>query len=84
MAYDKYIRIEIIFDHDHGSKHYGWFTRQTETDGSQEDIPIQKHWCYNVGVSEEIIRAWALVFYAHSGMTTLEIEHLNDTIEVKR
>jgi hypothetical protein len=78
-------KIEIIFDRTHGTRNYGWYARETDADGHQEETQIPEDWSEDASVSDGVILAWATTYFADpDGMTDAELQDLRRRIEVKR
>lgn len=79
------IKIEVIYDRDHGSANRGWYARDTRADGTEEDTQISEPWAEDEHVPESAIRNWAMGFYADpDGMTDAQLQDLRDMIHIKR
>ncbi len=78
------VKIEAIFDRDHGTRNEGWYLRTRDTDGQElDDASFGSDLDENTKESE--IRSAALMYIMDpDGATDEEIERLQSIIEVKR
>ncbi len=65
------MKIEIIFDREHGRRNRGWFARTTDAQGQEEDCQLDTLWSKDARVPESTIRAWAATYYDVDGADIL-------------